>query len=52
MGCMKCASCDQEVHTTFLDKVVGTYVKKDGVSSLVCDECQRAYSHDELLARL
>ena len=49
---MKCDSCKQEIQTTFLDKIVGTYIKKDGKQKAVCDECQRAFDTEELLERL
>lgn len=49
---MKCASCNQQIQTTFLDKLVGTYIKKDGKQHPVCDECQRAFSKEEILERI
>lgn len=49
---MKCASCKQKIDTTFLDKLVGTYVKDEkGKKYAVCFECQRAFSKKELLTR-
>ncbi|MFT4250222.1 MAG: hypothetical protein ACMXYD_02570 [Candidatus Woesearchaeota archaeon] len=49
---MKCSSCKQKIQETFLGKLVGTYVKKSGKLVAVCDECQRAFSHGELLSRV
>ena len=49
---MKCASCQQQINTTFMNKLVGTYVKKDSKQVAVCDECQRGYTHEELLERI
>lgn len=49
---MKCKSCDQEIQKTFLNKIVGTYIKKDAKMVAVCDECQRAFSQEELLSRV
>jgi|AntRauTorckE6833_2_1112554.scaffolds.fasta_scaffold150851_1 ribosomal protein L34E len=49
---MKCSSCKQEIQTTFLGKLVGTHIKKEGKQYPICDECQRAFSKEELLQRI
>lgn len=33
----KCSKCNKKIETTFLNKLVGTYVKKKPV----CPECQK-----------
>ena len=48
---MKCQICSKTVDTTFLGKLLGTYVK-DGKGKLhpVCFECQRKFkSKDDIL---
>jgi uncharacterized protein with PIN domain len=50
---MKCASCNNPLQKTFLDKIVGTYVKDEkGKRFAVCFECQRAFKKEELLLRI
>ena len=46
---MKCAICSNKIETTFLNKIVGTYINKKPV----CQECQKKYTtKDELQEKL
>ncbi len=36
---MKCEICGKEIETTFLKKIKGNYVKKNGKMYAVCNEC-------------
>lgn len=38
---MKCDNCGQAIKETFLKKLVGTYVRKDGKRVALCNECQK-----------
>ncbi len=50
---MKCASCGQKIETTFLGKLVGTYIKDaNGKKHPICFECQRAFTKPQLLERV
>ncbi|MFH1182383.1 MAG: hypothetical protein V1702_05470 [Candidatus Woesearchaeota archaeon] len=51
---MKCEICGRGISTTFLKKIVGTYVKDEkGKKRLVCFECQKKSStKEELLKNL
>lgn len=50
---MKCDICKEKVQTTFLNKVLGTYVKdKNNKRRLVCSECQSKLSQEEILDNL
>jgi len=41
---MKCEICGKKLEETFLNKVVGGYVKDEkGKKHLVCSECQKKY---------
>lgn len=45
---MKCELCKQAVETTFLDKILGTYVKDaKGKKHVVCVHCQRQHANDK-----
>ena len=48
---MKCAVCGKSIGTTFLGKIIGTYVKdKNGKMHPVCFECQKKLdSKEEIL---
>ena len=45
---MKCSICSKSIDTTFLNKLIGTYIK-DGKGKLhsVCFECQKKFSSKE-----
>lgn len=49
---MKCDICKQEIGTTFLKKIVGTYVYKDSKKKAVCQNCQKVLSKDEIMEKL
>jgi len=50
---MKCAVCGNKVEETFLNKVLGTYIKDEkGKRHLVCKVCQKQYSKEDILAKL
>lgn len=38
---MKCDECGKEIKKTFLNKIIGTVVKKDGKKLYLCNECQK-----------
>ena len=45
---MKCSICGKSVETTFLNKILGTYIKDSrGKMHAVCLECQRKFSSKE-----
>ena len=45
---MKCAICGKSIDTTFLSKILGTYVKdKNGKLHSVCFECQKKFNSKE-----
>lgn len=50
---MKCDICSNKIDETFLKKIVGTYVKdKKGKKKVICPECQKKYSKDEIQDKL
>ena len=45
---MKCEICSKTIETTFLNKILGTYVKgNNGKLHAVCFECQKKFSSKE-----
>ncbi len=45
---MKCSVCKGKIEETFLDKILGTYVKDEkGKKHAVCIHCQREHSNDK-----
>lgn len=40
---MKCDLCKGEVEGNFLNKIKGTYVKKEGKLKVICRKCQSKY---------
>ena len=45
---MKCEICKNKIETTFMSKILGTYVKDDkGKKHIVCFECQKKFSNDK-----
>ncbi|MBI2657132.1 hypothetical protein HYX08_00380 [Candidatus Woesearchaeota archaeon] len=45
---MKCSICNKAVETTFLNKILGTYIKDSGGKlHPVCFECQKKFSSKE-----
>jgi hypothetical protein len=51
---LKCDICKAKVDTTFLEKVVGSYVKDaKGKKRLACPECQRKFpKKEEMLKKI
>jgi hypothetical protein len=51
---MKCAVCSTKIPTTFLEKVLGAYVKDaKGKKHLVCSACQSTLgSKDKIVEKL
>ena len=50
---MKCDICGTKTDTTFLKKIVGTYMKNSkGKKKIVCPDCQKKYSKEELTTKL
>ncbi len=51
---MKCSICNKSIETTFLNKILGTYVKdKNGKLHAVCFECQKKFNtKEEILKQL
>jgi len=45
---MKCDICGAKIETTFLNKIVGSYVKKDGKKKVICPNCQKNLSKKEI----
>jgi len=47
---VKCSICNKKVQTTFLNKLLGTYIKdKKGKKKAVCFECQKKFPDKENL---
>ena len=45
---MKCEICSRTIETTFLKKIIGTYVKdRKGKLKPVCFECQKKFPKKE-----
>jgi hypothetical protein len=43
---MKCSICNKTIETTFLSKILGTYVKNSkGKLHPVCFECQKKFKN-------
>lgn len=51
---MKCDICEKEVGKTFLNKIIGAYVKNSsGKRKLICSECQKKFkTKKEILSKL
>ena len=49
---MKCDICGNRIEKTFLDKIMGSYFGKGKKRKVVCSECQRKFSKEELLEKL
>lgn len=49
----KCSICKVKVELTFLQKPLGTYMKnKDKKQKLICSNCQKTHSKEELLEKI
>ena len=45
---MKCKICSKNVETTFMSKILGTYIKDDkGKKHVICFECQKKFNNDK-----
>ena len=45
---MKCSICNKSIETTFLNKIIGTYVKDSkGKLHAICFECQKKFTSKE-----
>mgnify|MGYP001610984283 FL=1 len=45
---MKCEICNKSIETTFMEKILGTYIKDDkGKKHAVCFECQKKFSNNK-----
>jgi len=45
---MKCEICKKNIETTFMEKILGTYIKDDkGKKHPICFECQKKLSNDK-----
>lgn len=51
---MKCKICKKKIEETFLEKILGTYVKDaKGKKHNICPECQKKYkTKEEILKKL
>jgi len=49
---MKCAICNAKIETTFLDKIIGTFIGKGKKKKAVCPNCQKTHSKEELTTKL
>ena len=51
---MKCEVCGKKMGTTFLKKIVGTYVKDaKGKKRTICFECQKKFpKKEEILSQI
>ncbi len=45
---VKCDICKEKIATTFLGKLVGTVVKKEGKPKQVCSNCQKEHAGKDL----
>tara|TARA_Y100000310_G_C20547576_1_gene746361 strand:+ start:673 stop:825 length:153 start_codon:yes stop_codon:yes gene_type:complete len=48
----KCDICKSNIENTFLEKPIGTYVKKGKKRHIVCNQCQAKLSKEEILEKL
>lgn len=50
----KCSICSKKIQVTFLNKLLGTYIKnKKGKRKAVCFECQKKFpSKDSLMKNI
>jgi len=49
---VKCDICNKTVKETFLNKLVGTYIKVNKKRKTVCSECQKKYSSKEIIEKI
>lgn len=45
---MKCEICSKSIGTTFMGKILGTYIKDNkGKKRAICFECQKKFNNDK-----
>lgn len=51
---VKCEICNKKIAETFLNKIVGTYIKDEkGKKHIICFECQKTLkSKDKILEKI
>ncbi|MBR9677612.1 hypothetical protein GOV04_05725 [Candidatus Woesearchaeota archaeon] len=49
---MKCNYCNKKIETTFLKKIVGTYLVKGKKKKIVCPQCQKTKDMKDLKKKL
>jgi len=50
---IKCNICGNKIEHTFLNKVLGTYIKKGGKKITICFECQKKFkTKEEILIQI
>ena len=49
---MKCDLCGNKIEETFLEKIKGIYVKINHKNKLICSNCQKKYSIQEIKEKL
>lgn len=49
---MKCEICSKRIETTFMNKIVGTYIVKGKKKKVVCPSCQKNFSSREIREKL
>lgn len=49
---VKCDICKEEINKTFLNKIKGTYMKVEKKQKIVCQNCQKQHSVDEIREKL
>lgn len=46
---MKCRLCGNKIETTFMEKIIGTYIKDDkGKKHAICFECQKKFNNNKM----
>jgi len=46
---MKCEICRKEIESTFMNKLLGTYIKDGkGKKHTICFECQKKFNNDKV----
>ena len=50
---VKCEICGEKVQKTFLNKILGTYMKDShGKQRVICQNCQKEYDDEKLKEKL
>ena len=45
---MKCEICSKSIETTFMGKILGTYIKNEkGKKHSICFECQKKFNNNK-----